>query len=126
MVRPIKGMLEEAAPSLEDRCSVQVSASIAQKRQCRRTLLYRVFSVRIEGSGNRATEHAPRRQRWMGPAQSKPRRMDLPDRWLATWGATWLPSLHPRKIITKNVPLRANIDHPHPFEQGARPLVPIL
>jgi hypothetical protein len=53
--------------------------------------------------------------------------MDLLDRSHVIW-ATWLSGNHRLKgnIITKNIPLRANIDHPNPFKHIARSLIPIF
>jgi len=82
MVRPIKGTLRDVEICLGRSVLVRESAPQSQKDKGGRTLLYRSRSVRIEVSGNRATEYAPFRQRRMGPAPNRQQRMGPPGRWL--------------------------------------------
>lgn len=62
----------------------------------------------------------------MEPVRSKQQRMDPHDHWLVIW-AVWLLGYHHIKDnTTRDIPLRANVYHPDPFEQRACPLIPIL
>jgi hypothetical protein len=82
IVRPIKGTLRDVEICLGRSVLVCESAPQSQKDKGGRTLLYGSLSVRIEVSGNRATEYAPFRQRRMGPAPNKQQHMGPPGRWL--------------------------------------------
>jgi hypothetical protein len=120
IVRPIKKESPKRVTTCLHKSYVITFQSRPQNRS--RTLRFRLPSAQIGGSASRAIGYVACPQWSMGPVQSKRKRMDPLGRWLAVWNN--FNFLH--HLEADIIPLCTDIDHPDPFEQCTRSLIPIL